>query len=223
MARDYAKPAQQPKKRPPRNQRAPQRPGPPPWAAFAGGVGAGLVVALLAVLLWRPATDDKGVPTVPADAAEAPAADAGEDPAKPRFDFYTLLKETEVFVPEVEEQALTAAPPDKPERDKAAPDKALDAGKPAAQPPAPPAAEPQAFEFVLQVGSFRSRPDADNLRARLLLLGLKAGIESAGSRPGEVWHRVMIGPFDSPAALAQARARLQANGIDHIPVKRKQP
>ena len=220
MARDYAKPAQQTKKRPPRNQRAPQRPGSPPWAAFAGGVGAGLVVALVAVLLWRPGAGEKGVPTAPADAAKAPAAEAEEDPAKPRFDFYTLLKETEVFVPEVEEQALTASP-DKPEP--AAPDKTLEAGKPAQQPPAPPATAPQSYEFVLQVGSFRSRPDADNLRARLLLLGLKAGIESAGSRPGEVWHRVMIGPFDSPAALAQARARLQANGIDHIPVKRKQP
>lgn len=219
MARDYAKPAQQPRKRPPRNQRAPQRPGPPPWVAFAGGVGAGLLVALLAVLLWRPGTGEEegGVPAAPADAAKESAADAEEGSAKPRFDFYTLLKETEVFVPEVEEQALTA-PPDKPEPEQAAPDKASDAGK-----SPPPATAPQAFEFVLQVGSFRSRPDADNLRARLLLLGLKAGIESAGSRPGEVWHRVMIGPFDSPAALAQARARLQANGIDHIPVKRKQP
>ncbi len=218
MARDYAKPAQQPRKRPPRNQRAPQRPRPPVWAVFAGGFGAGLLLALLAVLLWRPGAGEEAAPAVSAD-AEAPVADAEEGLAKPRFDFYTLLKETEVFVPEVEEQALTASP-DKPEPEpeQAAPDEALEAGK-----PAPPAAAPQSFEFVLQVGSFRSRPDADNLRARLLLLGLKAGIESAGSRPGEVWHRVMIGPFDSPAALAQARARLQANGIDHIPVKRRQP
>lgn len=220
MARDYAKPASpQNKKRSLRNQRAPQRSGPPPWVVFAGGVGAGLGIALVAVLLWRPGTgaEENGVPAASADAAKESAADAEESLAKPRFDFYTLLKETEVFVPEVEEQAAIT-PPDKPEPEQATADEASDAGK-----PAPPTTVPPAFEFVLQVGSFRSRPDAENLRARLLLLGLKAGIESAGSRPGEVWHRVMIGPFDSPVALAQARARLQANGIDHIPVKRKQP
>lgn len=213
MARDYAKPVPPPKKkRPVRNQRLPQRPSAPAWAVFAGGMGAGLAVALAGLLLWWSNSGEEPEAAPPTD-AKAPLEGDGE--TKPRFDFYTLLKESEVFVPETGEQTPT----------KAAPEKATqpEADKLAQQQPAPPAAEPQAFEFVLQVGSFRSRADADNLRARLLLLGLKAGIESAGSRPGEVWHRVMIGPFDSPAALAQARARLQANGIDHIPVKRKQP
>ena len=216
MARDYAKPAQQPQKRPVRNRRAPQRPRPPPWAVFAGGVVAGLAVALLAVLLWRPGPDEAVAPTPPAD-AKAPAGDDGQ--TKPRFDFYTLLKESEVFVPEVEEQPPAKPAPTDPAK-QLAPEGAT---QPTPAEPTAPAAEQPTYEFVLQVGSFRSRADADNLRARLLLLGLNAGIESAGSRPGEVWHRVMIGPFDSPAGLAQARARLQANGIDHIPVKRRHP
>ena len=46
-------------------------------------------------------------------------------------------------------------------------------------------------------------------------------MESAGARPGEVWHRVMVGPFDSQENLARARAALQQNGIDNILVKRK--
>ena len=53
MARDYAKPVPPPqKKRPVRNQRLPQRPSAPAWAVFAGGMGAGLAVALVVLLLW---------------------------------------------------------------------------------------------------------------------------------------------------------------------------
>ncbi|MAS40568.1 MAG: carbamoyl-phosphate synthase small subunit [Porticoccaceae bacterium] len=208
MARDYAKPSLPKRKRAVRNQRKPQRPTPPAWALLGGGFAAGLAAGLLVALLWRPQAD-----TAPPQAGQEqpePPAEAGAD-AKPRFDFYTLLKESEVFVPEGEEPEIAPAPAPPPAQPEAQ-----------AQPTeaAPAAAEPE-FQFILQAGSFRSRADADSLRARLLLLNLSASVESAGARPGEVWHRVMVGPFDSQENLARARAALQQNGIDNILVKRK--
>lgn len=206
MARDYAKPAQ--RKRAARNQRKPQRALPPTWTTFGGGFAAGLAAGLLVALLWRPPGD-----MAPPQAGREPPEPQAETEAKPRFDFYTLLKESEVFVPEGEEPEITPAPAPPP----AQPEAQAQHIEAAA---APTAAEPE-FQFILQAGSFRSREDADSLRARLLLLNLSAAVESAGARPGEVWHRVMVGPFNSPENLAQARAALQQNGIDNILVKRK--
>lgn len=212
MARDYAKPSLPKRKRAARNQRKPQRPIPPAWALFGGGFASGLAAGLLVALLWRPGS---GVPPAPV-AEEQPAAPEAGAEAKPRFDFYTLLKESEVFVPEGEAPEIAPAPAAPPSAEMQA--EPTDAEAKAKAEPA--AAEPE-FQFILQAGSFRSRADADSLRARLLLLNLSASVESAGARPGEVWHRVMVGPFDSQQSLARARAALQENGIDNILVKRK--
>lgn len=202
MARDYAKPASA-KKPQVKNQRLPMGPRTPPWATFLGGAIVG-VAATLAAVLWRPHPSD------PAESSgDTDTKAQAEAEAKPRFDFYTLLKESEVFVPEVEEPPLVKAPvptdPAKKKEDEKAP-----------------AEKPSSYEFILQTGSFRSRSDADSLRARLLLLNLKATVESAGAKPGEVWHRVMVGPFTSQETLARARSALQQNGLDSILVKRKQ-
>ena len=213
MARDYAKPAAA-KKAQTKNRRLPLGSRTPPWAIFLSGAAVG-VAATLAATLWRPH------PTGP----QAPAADAGPTPAaeaKPRFDFYTLLKESEAFVPEVTEQPppVKAPAPVDPAKKK---EDDRNGEKSAEKPPAekPPAEKAEQYEFVLQTGSFRARGDADSLRARLLLLNQKATVESAGAKPGEVWYRVMIGPFASQEALARARTALQQSGVDSIMVKRK--
>jgi cell division protein FtsN len=199
MARDYAKPAAA-KKRQAKHQRLPLATRTPSWTVFLGGAVVGIAATLVAVL-WRPDQGDQ--PASDDSNATAPAE------PKPRFDFYTLLKESEVFVPEVEEPQLARTPPPADEtREK--------------DDPKVPEQKAVTYEYVLQAGSFRSRGDADSLRARLLLLNLRAGVESAGTRPGEVWHRVMVGPFTSQETLVRARAALQQNGIDNILVKRKQ-
>lgn len=201
MARDYAKPASA-KKTQVKNQRLPMGPRTPPWTIFLGGAIVG-VAATLAAVLWRPHPSEPAEPSGDTDTK-------AQAEAKPRFDFYTLLKESEVFVPEVEEPPLVKAPvPTDPAKTKPENEKA-------------PAKQPLSYEFILQTGSFRARSDADSLRARLLLLNLKATVESAGAKPGEVWHRVMVGPFTSQETLARARAALQQNGLDSILVKRKQ-
>lgn len=80
---------------------------------------------------------------------------------------------------------------------------------------APTAAEP----VFLQAGSFQKAVDADNLKARLALMGLEAGVQTA-ELPGKgTVHRVRIGPFVKPDDMNQARALLAENGIQARLVK----
>lgn len=126
-------------------------------------------------------------------AAEAePKPKAQSDIPKPRFDFYKLLQESETIVPASE----TNSPEDKP------------------------AAEQDTTEYILQVGSFPAAVDADKLRAQLILLNLDARIEKVEIRKGEVWHRVVVGPFASQAALTKARTTLVNNQYNALVLKR---
>ncbi len=111
---------------------------------------------------------------------------------KPRFDFYELLKDTEIPVFDT-------------------------ASEPADQHSSE--AEPK-YEYLLQVASFKSQGDADRLRAELVLLNLSAYNENAKIRNGETWHRVMVGPFTSRSKLAKARSVLLSNRHEALVLKR---
>nr|WP_324259910.1 SPOR domain-containing protein [Cellvibrio fontiphilus] len=110
---------------------------------------------------------------------------------KPRFDFYKLLQESETIVP--------ASETINDER---------------------PAADQQKIEYLLQVGSFPKAEDADKLRAQLIMINLDARIETVEIRKGEVWHRVVVGPFNTQAELTSARSQLVNNQYNALVLKR---
>ena len=83
------------------------------------------------------------------------------------------------------------------------------------------AADRKNYSYSLQVGSFRNKPDAEGLRVKLLLLNLNASVETSGAGTGDVWHRVLVGPFANTSKTAAARAKLSQNDIDSLLVKRK--
>ncbi|MGB0128827.1 MAG: SPOR domain-containing protein [Rhodocyclaceae bacterium] len=139
-------------------------------------------------------------PAQPATQATAPVTlpgRPGEKPAeRPRFDFYKMLPSGE------EPSAKSERPEKKPE---------------VAPAPAPAPTEPT----FLQAGSFQNPGEADNLKAKLALLGLEAGVQ-ATELPGKgTVHRVRIGPFTKPAAMNRARALLAENGVQAKVVKVK--
>lgn len=70
-------------------------------------------------------------------------------------------------------------------------------------------------EIVLQAASFRSRDDAERLRAALLLLDLPA-TTSAISLDNGAWHRVTVGPFQSRVKAERALTRLRERDIAAI-------
>ena len=67
--------------------------------------------------------------------------------------------------------------------------------------------------YFLQAGAFREVADAENVRAKLALLGFEAAISDRASDAG-VLHRVRIGPFNQVEAMNKARAKLIDGGID---------
>lgn len=72
--------------------------------------------------------------------------------------------------------------------------------------------QPLQRTFILQVASFKTPQDAEQLKVELILMNLQAKTEEVTVRNGEVWHRVLVGPFDSRSQLAKARSTLISNG-----------
>lgn len=92
---------------------------------------------------------------------------------------------------------------------------------PAAEPVAKPEAAPAAAggNIYLQVGAFQKKTDADNLRARLAMLGFEGGVLQAEvPGKGEV-YRVRVGPFASMDELNQARRELSEQGVQTTVVR----
>lgn len=190
MTRDYAK----------KNRPAPRRNRPksqvPGWVWLFTGLVLGGFIVFLARLT------DVDVPEQPKQTAPAPTPKVVEEPKpkeegtpKPRFDFYKLLRESEVIVPATE-----------PSESQANNGQTQEASK---------------DEFILQVGSFRKSSEADSLRAQLLLLNLDAYTEQVTLNNSEVWHRVLVGPFNNQSRLASARSTLVSNDYHALVLKRK--
>jgi len=197
MARDY--------KNAGRGRPAPQTPG---WVWLLIGLLMGLAVALAVYLGGFTVSELRNSRATPVQTEASPDARSASKPpqsqplpeapptAKPRFDFYTILPEMEVAVPEQE----TAA-------------------KPAQGEGAAPVDKPGAY--ILQAGSFRSLEEADKLKASLVLLGVEASIQTVTVNNKDTWHRVQIGPYNDLAEVNQVRARLKQNNIEVVLLKVK--
>lgn len=71
----------------------------------------------------------------------------------------------------------------------------------------------------LQVGAFQHENEADNLKAKLALLGVEAKIQSVSVPDKGLLHRVRIGPFSRAEELERTRTQLKQNGLDSAVVK----
>lgn len=170
--------------------------GIPGWVWLAAGVLLGLALSVF-VLVRQGGLDAERLVPRPNPAAQAPrsseepvAQRRDPEPKKPRYDFYTILPEKEVVVPEAEITAPASA--------------------------ARPASAGE--RYLLQVGAFRDPRDADALKARLALLGLVARVQ-ADSIEGTQWHRVRLGPYDTLPELDAVRRQLVQNQIEALAIK----
>ena len=167
--------------------------GVPPWIWLLAGVLLGLGLSVF--VLMREGQDGSRAPR-PNPSAQAPRdpeppVAQRPEPAKPKYDFYTVLAEREVQIPdnELAERARTATPAPANER------------------------------LQLQAGAFGDARDAEAVKARLALLGLVARVES-GTANGKAVHRVRLGPYASARELEAAKRQLEDNGIrDAIAIK----
>ncbi len=125
---------------------------------------------------------------------------------KPRFEFYKILPGGQEATPG---PAAPAAPA---------------ASAPAAAPaPAAPAAEAAPGElFYLQAGAFQKAADADNLKAKLSLLGVDVGVQEVAVPDKGTMYRVRVGPYAKPEEMNRVRNQLAQNGIQATVVKTTQ-
>jgi cell division protein FtsN len=231
---------------------APQRKPVPGWLWMVSGLVIGGLLMFLMQL--EPGRDEikrvKPEDVAAAKKKEAAAAKAGQDQAKPKYDFYTLLPESEVIVPP-DAMQQPATPPGKPPTPEEA--AKLDAARAEAllngqtPPPTPPAVvpgslpstpatpaatpaatvataatkAPLATQYFLQAGSFRKQADADKVRAQIILLGQSVQVES-GTVRDETWYRVLVGPFASKDQLGAAQKQLAASGYSNLLLQQRQ-
>ena len=80
-------------------------------------------------------------------------------------------------------------------------------------------ATPGKDQYYLQAGAFQTEVDANNLKAKLALIGVEALIQTASVPDKGVWHRVRVGPFSDIEDLNKARATLSQNGVQSSLVK----
>ncbi len=81
------------------------------------------------------------------------------------------------------------------------------------QPAVAPDAPSEAL-LTLQVGAYSSEDEADNVRARLALLGMEASVQMHPVAGKGTLFRVRLGPFASVEDMRRVRADLAQNGIE---------
>lgn len=163
------------------------------------GVGISVAVAIFVMKSESPFSDKAGKPKLEPDEIALPKPEpkpAGQTASeKPRFDFYTILPGTESQVTEQEIKQKEAAP---------VPTQTQES-------------------YFLQVGAFQTEQEADNMKAKLALLGIEAIVQTA-TIPGKgVWHRVRVGPFADLNQINSAKSDLAQNGFKADLIKVNSP
>jgi len=191
MTRDYKSRVNSPQRR------KRQIPG---WVWFIAGLLVGLFFSGLAWLKLFPTGTSPSVATIvgkPKPTAEKEKAPPEDMNPKPRFDFYTILPEMEVVVPEPEVVPRSQTKQLSEEQTTGETDK-----------------------YMLQMGSFRQYADADRLKASLALVGIQAEIQKVKIDSGEIFHRVRSGPYSADKVKILS-ARLKENRINSLMIKLK--
>ena len=165
------------------------------WQDFATGLVTGLVVGAMG---WAFTHQGQHVPV----ALDAPKPESRKPPpldpqaqgagsAPQHYDFYSMLPNFEVVVPEKERDVKRDLPAAKIE-------------KPGA--------------YVLQAGSYHNEGDADRVARQLNLQGVAARVQRV-ALDTDVWFRVRVGPISDLAQLNKVRHQLQAADVDALVIR----
>lgn len=158
----------------------------PGWVWLFTGVILGAFIMFLMRL-----SDLQPMPGVrPSQTTKAAPAEETKTPAK--YDFYKILRDTEV--PVTASRTPNTTTQKKVEEN---------------------------VDYLLQVASFRSATEAEQVRAELTLLNFNARIEQSPAKEGQIWHRVIVGPFANRSQLAKARDTLLSNRYQAMLLTRK--
>jgi cell division protein FtsN len=111
--------------------------------------------------------------------------------AKPAYDFYKLLEDSEVPVPKAEDSHYKSTPKS-------------DVAK---------------YQYTLQAASFRSSDQADSLKVKLIMENLSSSVEQVNVK-GADYFRVMVGPFTDRSKMNKAQDVLANHKINALVIKK---
>ena len=190
----------------------------PGWALFLAGVVVGLIVMALAyrgMPSLRRNDQPQANPNAVAQQGSSPGIAASSSAASSgsQFDFYKVLPEKEVVIPNAELSAMAKA-----EQQKAAAANNASTSTPAAA--SANVTVPGKGTYVLQVGAYPDSGAADAKKAELALQGFTAHVQTI-NLDGKTWNRVRLGPFATATELQAMQKKLQAAGFQAMPMKEK--
>lgn len=212
------------------------------WVVVGLAVGAALFLALPSLMKkdgdgfarFGPRADPAAQPAPIADTeaiADIPAAPPAD--TAPQYDFYTVLPGNEVRMSDAELAA--SAREEENRRAQAEAQRARDAleGRTPTPPPAAavaatttpaptsaaaPAQAADGTRYILQAGAFGAAGDAEEVKAKIAMLGLGARVES-GQANGRTVYRVRMGPYPSAGELAEAKQKLADSGLPAMAIR----
>ena len=166
---------------------------------------------------------------------ETSRKDSSSDTKKTTFDFYSLLPEMEVMVPDTEIKLRSGVT--KPNHTATSTDTKTDGAKTdgtnayGTRKSAPTtssntvakSADPLRLHesYFIQAGAFKDIKSADRRKANLALIGIKSSIVSVNLKSRGIWHRVRVGPFVNVDQMSRVRSVMKSNNIATITVKVK--
>jgi len=169
------------------------------WHQFFYGLLCGAVLAAVAFVYAG------GKVHKAAEVADAPrpdphrAAPADQDLSGPgsaksseKYDFYQMLPNFEVVVPEKDKDVKRDVPAS--------------------------ALIERPGVYVLQAGSYRNEGDAVRVARQLALQGVQAKVQRVAV-DADVWHRVRIGPITNLTELNKVRKQLQAADLNALVIR----
>lgn len=196
--------------------------GTPGWLwLIAGLLIGGLVFGYLQFKdKWGKPASTLPQPDPQAQARATRGEEVAPDKPKPKYDFYTLLPEKEVVIPDAELAAQARAEAAKPDAPVDAAQPTVATGDPVASTmanpddavPPTPAASNDGPRYLIQAGAFRGSTEAEALKAKIALTGEIARVEVAQIN-GNTVHRVRMGPYPNASTLAAAKQALASHGI----------
>ncbi|MBN6526022.1 SPOR domain-containing protein [Acinetobacter pittii] len=189
----------------------PKKPLIPKWLGTLVAILAVLCIAVM-LMLWKPWQP------VPAK-NQITSEHYQEEDTNKDYRFYDLLPQQQVTP--IPEQAI----PESKNQGTAMIVEAPSTTQPAASEsvgidPNQSATTPQQPTYILQVRSYNDPDQADARRAEIILNGLSADVVKS-TENGQIWYRVISGPYDTQDAALAAQQTLQHSGIDSIVIKRK--
>lgn len=111
---------------------------------------------------------------------------------KPRFEFYKILPGAQEATPGTV---------------------AGDAKPVAAVTPQDGQSAPVEEVFYLQAGAFHKPAEADNMKAKLALMGVETSVQETNMPDKSLMYRVRVGPYTKPEEMNRVRTLLAQNGI----------